>query len=61
MENVKRFEVKSIGAIVIFTNEEMKLLSVVWVWGVRIVFGLTLPKLFCIFIGVKLILMAAAL
>jgi hypothetical protein len=43
MENVKRFEIKGIGAIVIFTNEEVHLLAIVGVRGVHIVPDLCLP------------------
>lgn len=43
MKNIKCFEVECIGTIVIFTNEEMQLLSIVRVRRVNIVFSLGLP------------------
>ncbi len=39
----------------------MQLLSVVWIWGVRIISSLPLPKLLCILIGMEFTILAAAL
>ena len=43
MQDIKGLQVEGIGAIVIFTNEEMQLLAIVGVRGVHVVSGLSLP------------------